>query len=76
MAVVVIQLHESVPVKTPLGDGYAIIFEGSAHDNYWTVALSTGAIVTFRQEQIRAARSYTHGRQMTDQEMTNIIQEK
>jgi hypothetical protein len=69
----VIQLKEVIPVETPLGKGYAIIFEGNAHDNYWTVALDNCAIVTFRQDQIRIARSYTHSRSMTNEQMKEAI---
>jgi hypothetical protein len=69
-----IQLNEIIPVKTPLGDGYAIILEGNAHEYYWTVALNENcAIVTFRQDQIRISRSYTHGRRIDDKEMKEII---
>lgn len=68
-----IQLHELIPVVTPLGDGYAIIFETGEHDNYWTVALENGAIVTFPQNKIRVCRSYTHGRGISDEEMKEII---
>jgi len=70
---VILQLHEMIPMSTPLGSGYAIIFEGCEHDNYWTVALDNGALVTFRQEQVRIARSYTHGRGVSDAEMKEII---
>jgi hypothetical protein len=69
----VIQLSELIPVKTPIGDGYAIIFEAGEHDNYWTVALGTGAIVTFKQEKIKICRSYTHDRGVSDTEMKKII---
>jgi len=69
----IIQLNEMIPVITPLGDGYAIIFETGEHDNYWTVILETGAIVSFRQEKIRVSRSYTHNRGITDNEMREII---
>lgn len=69
----VIQLNELIPVKTSIGDGYAIIFETGEHDNYWTVALENCAIVTFRQEDIRISRSYTHRRGISDKEMKEII---
>ena len=69
----VIQLQELIPVKTPIGDGYAIIFETGEHDNYWTVALENGAIVTFRQEEIKISRSYTHGRGISNDKMREII---
>lgn len=68
-----IQLDELIPVNTPLGFGYAIIFETGEHDNYWTVALDSGALVTFTQDRIRISSSYTHGRGISDDEMRNII---
>jgi len=68
-----VQLYELIPVITPLGKGYAIIFEGDAHDNYWTIALDNCAIVTFTQDKIRIARSYTHKRSLDDKEMKRII---
>lgn len=69
----IIQLLELIPMKTPLGDGYAVIFESGEHDNYWTIALENGAIVTFRQDQIKMCRSYTHGRGISHEEMKEII---
>lgn len=68
-----LQLKELIPVKTPIGDGYAIIVELGEHDNYWTVAMSNGAIVTFQQQKIRISRSYTHDRMIDDAEMKEII---
>lgn len=68
-----IQLKEIIPVETPIGKGYAILFEAGAHDNYWTVALENCAIVTFRQDQIRIAKSYTHSRSMSDKQMKEAI---
>jgi hypothetical protein len=68
-----IQLDELIPVETPLGFGYALIFEGCEHDNYWTVALDNGALVTFTQDKIRVSRSYTHGRGISDAEMREIV---
>lgn len=53
-----------------------MIFESGEDDNYWTVALDNGAIVTFRQKQIRVARSYTHKRGITDREMRQIVKLK
>ena len=70
-----LQLSELIPVKTLLGDGHAIIFEAGEHDNYWTVALNNGAIVTFKQDKIRMCRSYTHDRGISDIEMKEIINE-
>ncbi len=67
------QLTELIPVTTPLGDGYAVIFEGAGHDNYWTVAFDNGALVTFRQDQIKLQDSYTYGRGVSDAQMKKII---
>lgn len=70
----IIQLTEMIPVETPLGKGYAIIFEGGEHDNYWTVALNDScALVTFCQNKIRISRSYTQGRMISDEQMCEII---
>lgn len=68
-----IQLHETISVETPLGHGRALIFESGEDDNYWTVALDNGALVTFRQKQIRVARSYTHRRGISDRQMRKIL---
>ena len=68
-----LQLTEIIPVETPLGDGYAILFESGAHDNYWTVALENKALVTFTQDRIRIANSYTHRRGITDERMAMIV---
>lgn len=68
-----IQLQELIPVITPVGKGYAILVETASHDHYWTVALNNGALVTFRQEQIKLARSYTHNRGISDEEMGWIV---
>lgn len=67
------QLSELIPVDTPLGFGYAIIFESGDHDNYWTVALENGALVTFTQDRIKVSRDYTHRRGISDAEMQDII---
>lgn len=68
-----IQLNESISVETPLGRGYAILIETGAHDYWWTVALDTGAIVTFSQDKIRMTKSYSYGRGITDENMKEII---
>lgn len=68
-----VQLEEPFPVITPLGKGYAILVDTGAHDQYWTVALDSGALVTFAQDRIRIARSYTHRRGITDEEMNRIV---
>ena len=69
----VLQLAELIPVKTPLGDGYAILLEMGPHNYFWTVALDNGAIVTFEQDRIRVCRSYTHKRGVDDEQMKDII---
>ena len=68
-----LQLSELIPVETPLGFGYAIIFETGEHDNYWTVGLENGALVTFTQDKLRLSRSYTHGRGISDDQMKKIV---
>jgi hypothetical protein len=68
-----IQLHEMIPVETPLGFGYAFLIDSCEHDNYWTVGLENGAIVTFTQDKIRLSRSYTHGRGLDDETMNEVI---
>ena len=67
------QLRDLIPVETPLGRGYAIIVELCAHDNWWTVALKNGAIVTFAQDRIRISNSYTHRRGVSDKRMRKVI---
>ena len=68
-----IQLNESISVETPLGRGYAILIETGADEYGWTVALDTGAIVTFSQDKIRMTKSYSYGRGITDENMKEII---
>ena len=70
------QLRELIPVETPLGRGYAIMVELCAHDNWWTVALQNGAIVTFAQDRIRICNSYTHGRGVSDRRMRRAVRKK
>lgn len=72
----ILALEEFFPVITPLGKGYAFIFESGEHDNYWTVIESSGAIVTYRQDQILAQPSYTHRRGITDEKMKLIVEEE
>jgi hypothetical protein len=67
------EFADSVPVKTPLGDGYALFVETTAQDHFWTVALDNGALVTFPQDQVRAARNYTRRRGIDDAEMRAIL---
>lgn len=72
----IIQLEEQLSVETPLGHGYALIFESGEDDNWWTVALDDGAIVTFAQSKLRLSRSYSHGRGIDDREMRKILRKK
>jgi hypothetical protein len=72
----ILQLTEMIPMKTPLGDGYAILVQAGEHDQYWTVALESGALVTFRQDQIKIASSYTHARGISDKKMKGIVSGK
>jgi len=60
-------------VNTPLGSGYALFVEFTAHDYFWTVALDNGAPVTFTQDRIRFARCYTRRRGLGDDEMRAIV---
>lgn len=72
----IIQLEEHLSVETPLGHGYAVIFESGEDDNWWTVALDCGAIVTFAQSKLRMSRSYSHERGIDDKAMRKIIRRK
>ena len=67
------EFEELISVNTPLGHGYALLFESGEQDSYWTVILDNQAVVTFRQEQIRVSRSYTHSRGISDAQMRKII---
>jgi hypothetical protein len=68
-----IQLTELMPVETPLGAGYAVMVDSEAHDNYWTVVFDSGALVTFRQEEIKLSASYTYGRGTNNKRMLEKI---
>ena len=67
------EFKDPIQVKTPIGKGRALFIEVTPHDIYWTVALDNCAIVTFTQDKLRIARHYTHGRDITNDEMMNII---
>jgi hypothetical protein len=71
----IIQLEELLPVKTKLGDGYALLFESGEHDNYWTVILDSGALVTFPQDQLLVSSSYTYGRNVSHKRMRKVIKD-
>jgi hypothetical protein len=68
-----LEFKDPIQVITPLGKGRAIFIEITGHDYYWTVILDNCAIVTFTQDKIKACRSYTHNRSITNDEMMNII---
>ena len=70
------EFSELIPVKTPLGSGYAMLLEPGEFDSYWTVVMENGAVVTFTQDKIRISRSYTHGRGINDEQMKQIIKPK
>ena len=69
----ILQLEHLIGMETPLGFGYAILVETGPHDQYWTIALENGALVTFSQDKIRICNSYTHGRGINDRDMREII---
>jgi hypothetical protein len=70
------EFHEPITVDTPLGRGHALMVERTAHDYLWTVALDTTAIVTFKQDKVRIHRSYTYGRGVTDEQMSEYVKAK
>lgn len=71
------ELRTMLAVDTPLGWGHAILVADTDQDTYWTVVLAeTGAIVTFRQDQITACRNYSNGWNFTDAEMSKIIKSR
>jgi hypothetical protein len=70
------EITQLFQVETPLGPGWTIFLETTAHDYFYTVALENGALVTFTQDNIRIAESYTHGRGMSHKQMKKVIQRK
>ena len=69
----ILQLPEPFEVETPLGHGWAILLEATAHEYFWTVALDGGALVTFTQDRVRICESYTHKRGVPDARMKKIV---
>jgi len=70
----VTELRARIAVDTPLGRGYVLLVETNVEDQWWTVALvETRALVTFRQSEIRVARSYGYGIGMTDEDMRKVL---
>ena len=53
---------------TPIGRGYTVILETNCEEYYWTVVFPSRALVTFLQQKIRFAHSYTHGRGISDED--------
>lgn len=71
------ELRNMLEVDTPLGWGHAILVADADQDTFWTVVLAeTGAIVTFRQNQITACRNYTNSWNFSDKEMAVIIRKR
>jgi hypothetical protein len=64
---------DQIAVKTPVGDGHALFVESTPHDQYWTVVLDNGAVVTVTQDRIRFVRCYTRRRGLDDKEMRAIL---
>jgi hypothetical protein len=69
----ILEFSDPIPVKTPVGNGYALFVETSGHDHYWTCALDNGAIVTMTQDRVRVARCYERRRGLDDSEMRSIL---
>lgn len=68
-----IQLDPAIWLVTPLGEGRAIIYETDEDDWYWLTILDNGAIVKFRNDQIKAGNSYTLGRGIDNTTMKVIV---
>lgn len=70
----ILEFREPIEVDTPLGRGRAFFVHITAHDNLWTVALNDSlAFVTFTQDRLRAANSYTQRRGIDDARMREIV---
>jgi hypothetical protein len=57
-----IQLNPQIEVETPLGHGWAMIYNDDGEEVYWTVFHDDGTVFIFRNNEIRASNSYTRGR--------------
>jgi hypothetical protein len=70
-------VHEFVtpiPVETKQGRGLALFVEVDNHVQYWTIVLNDSrAFVTLAQDRILACRSYTHGRDFTEEQMAEVL---
>jgi hypothetical protein len=68
------EFRNKLEVETPLGWGHAILIENGNNDALWTVILAESlAIVTFRQNQLKACRNYTLCWGFSDEEMKAIL---
>lgn len=68
------ELQNLLEVETPLGRGKAFLIESADHDYFWTVILDENcAIVTFRQNQLKAIRNYSMGWGFTDADMLRVL---
>jgi hypothetical protein len=69
----ILRLPEPIDVITPIGRRYAAILETNCDEYHRTVVFPSGALVTFLQQKIRFARSYTHARGISEEEMREIV---
>jgi hypothetical protein len=70
-----LELREPWGVETPLGRGYAIIYERGNDESYWVVVLNkSGAIVTLKQRFVKCVRNYTAQRNFSHEEMAKVIE--
>lgn len=67
---------QRISVETPLGHGYAIFVEIGNEDHFWTIALDSGAVVSFTQDRIKLSRCYGLRRNITDDQMKAILNGK
>jgi hypothetical protein len=69
-----VQLDPWIKVETPHGAGWAIFYHDTSDEIWWTVALKeTLAIVQYRNNKIRIARSYTLDLGLDDEALRNKI---
>lgn len=67
------EFQDPIWVKTPLGEGVAILIESSPHDNHWTVILQNKAIVTFRQSEVLSGNNYSAGIGLSHKQMRKTL---
>lgn len=61
----ILQLNPTIPLKTPKGDGYAILLldYSQEHNLVWVVALDeSGEIWSFQNPEVRMIKNITMGR--------------